>query len=279
MEGMCCERCGREIPDTKRRGTKFCRDRCRVAYHLSQPVDQVTVEDLDIRLSPIEAGLLIDAAVPWIPNLLVGPRQSQVLYNHENKLGRKPTGAEWEEARSTDRSNDARTLKVRKAARRLIALGLARGGMAGRRMVIERTEIGSVLLARRHNELHAIAEHVGEAAPEFVWWQRKRSTRTHPEWQWPQIDGRWFPLVADIFQVTVFRRAFMYGTLARFVPVNQQYEIVKGCVGWHRHNKKPMTQVSIRDYLDAALKKILSSPDQPKESAASARSRPSAGKE
>ena len=79
MEGMCCERCGREIPDTKRRGTNFCRDRCRVAYHLSQPVDQVTVEDLDIRLSPIEAGLLIDAAVPWIPNLLVGPRQSQVL--------------------------------------------------------------------------------------------------------------------------------------------------------------------------------------------------------
>jgi hypothetical protein len=252
-----CQRCGGDIPDTMRRGTRFCRPACRVAHHAAQPVKAA---DTDVRLSPIEAGLLLDSAVPWFPN---PPRHSgmAVLYNFERTLGLK-RGPSWcemaDKARSIDREAGLREKKARKAAGRLIALGLARGGMRGRRMVIERTEAGTAVVERRHNELHATAEHVGEAVsgPEFMWWERKRSTRRLPGRWWPYI-GDWYTELGDIFQVEVFRKEFTYGPLAGLVSREDQADVVRRCKAWHLDTMTPMTKASIRNWLHGDLLRIL----------------------
>jgi hypothetical protein len=102
-------------------------------------------------------------------------------------------------------------------------------------MVTKRTEIGSALIAQRHNELHALVEHVGEAAPEFVWWEAKRRTKSLSPLPWPQIDSRLLKLVPDIHQLTLFR-AFVFGPLARWLPKGRQYEVAKACLDWHKEH-------------------------------------------
>ena len=39
-------------------------------HHQLRPGTPVQADDLSVRLNPIETGLLIDAAVPWFPNLV-----------------------------------------------------------------------------------------------------------------------------------------------------------------------------------------------------------------
>jgi hypothetical protein len=212
-----------------------------------------------VRLNAIEAGLLLNASVPWIPNLAHQPRSS-VLANHWHKLKRRSDAETRAEAHRLDTEAERKASRVRKAARRLIALGLVRGGMYGPRMVIERTDSGNALVDRRHNELHASAEHVGEVGPDdfLVYWERKQSTRREKETpERHPIDGAWLPLLNDIFQITVFRRAFMYGPLARWLPKERQLEVVKACVDWHTANTVALTKVSIRKWLAAELHNIL----------------------
>jgi hypothetical protein len=96
----------------------------------------------DVPLNRIEAGLLIDASAPWLTD--VGSRRAK---------------------------------QVQMAWRRLAVLGLVRAGrLAGSygRTAIERTDTGTALLARRHNELHALAERGnGEpAGPGIVFWRQ-----------------------------------------------------------------------------------------------------------
>jgi hypothetical protein len=127
-----CAHCGAPIPDSMRRGTRFCKASCRVNHHIkTKPAP--TLSD-DVNLNAAEAGLLIDAAAPWLPYVARG----------------------W----PMPGRDQGRAKRVQRAWRRLAALGLVRVGKArGLALTaIERTDAGAALLARRHNELHAMAE-------------------------------------------------------------------------------------------------------------------------
>ena len=111
-----------------------------------------------LNLNRFEAGLLIDAAVPWHPAKHVGR-----LWSWDSP--------ERKAAMERARQEQAWWTPIRKAAYRLAARGLVRIGHQRQdfmrkypRIIIERTELGSQFLARRHNELHVNAQHVGEAA-------------------------------------------------------------------------------------------------------------------
>ena len=71
------------------------------------------------------------------------------------------------------------------------------------------------------------------------------------------------PSALDIYQVTVFRMGFMYGPLARWLPKDRQYDVVKACVDWHKENMVALTKVAIRKWLDAELIKLLHAGDEP----------------
>jgi hypothetical protein len=45
--------------------------------------------------------------------------------------------------------------------------------------------------------------------------------------------------------------------LARWLPRERQYDVVKACVDWHRDNVVALTKVSIRKWLDAEFVKLL----------------------
>jgi hypothetical protein len=124
MATRTCAHCGAPIPDTMRRGTRFCGLACRVSARIKTRMSASLAE---APLNRTEAGLLIDAGVPW----------------------------------ATYVGDEYRAKKGQMALRRLAALGLIRvGRLVGSygKTVIERTEAGSALLAHRHNELGAIAE-------------------------------------------------------------------------------------------------------------------------
>jgi hypothetical protein len=171
-----CLRCKRAIPSSKRQGTRFCKQSCRINHHIATHPAKL------VDLNAVEAGLLIDAALPWHPTLGDPPVTDQgqrilarFVVNTCRPGDPPPQIPRPEAERIVDRA--------RKAARRLAALGLVRIGMLGRRTVIERTEAGAELLARRHNELYAKAEHVGEAVPtkEENWDYLRELIRTaHP---------------------------------------------------------------------------------------------------
>ena len=111
----------------------------------------------DIALSAIEAGILIDAAAPWVPYQVDRwPAIGHPLWFFFARSKTVPPEliAAW---RAWNRSQ-ARAKRVQRAWRRLAALGLVRVGKAGSQTAIERTASGAALLSRRHNELHAIAE-------------------------------------------------------------------------------------------------------------------------
>jgi hypothetical protein len=160
-----------------RRGTRFCRPACRVNHHLkTRPAPRLTD---DVRLSHVEAGLLIDAAAPWFPGGS-GSRPSSRHPFWYSANGKTPAPEAIEEWRRYNR-DVARARRVQRAWRRLVALGLVRVGKSGTQTVIERTPIGSALLKRRHNELHATAERgcgrlASQSAAELVWWRQPAGT-------------------------------------------------------------------------------------------------------
>jgi hypothetical protein len=149
-----CLYCNGPIPSSKRKGTRYCRKSHRINHHKGTHPAKL------VDLNPVEAALLIDSAVPWHPTLGEPPETDQ----GKRMLVRFVVNTFRDTPLQIPRPEAERVVdRARKAARRLVALGLVRAGMLGRRMVIERTEVGTALLVRRHNELHAKAEHVGEA--------------------------------------------------------------------------------------------------------------------
>jgi DNA-binding MarR family transcriptional regulator len=173
MDGMTqrrrCAHCASDIKIShKRKGARFCSDAHRIAYHRNRSLAQGELERLN--LNRFEAALLIDSGVPWHPA------------KHVERWPRPWWHAEQQTAAERARQEREWVTAIRKAAYRLAARGLVRIGRQrqdramekNRRIIIERTEIGSQLLAKRHNELHAIAERVGEAVackPEDIAWR------------------------------------------------------------------------------------------------------------
>ena len=182
-----CLNCCRAVPnDVARRGGRFGKPSCRVNHHIkTHPPQPVSPDKLgDVRRNPVECGLLIDSGTPWYPALGDGTPHSKAMRidvkAHEWQKDMSavlkyelthfpPTDDEWREARAADDKLRSETMRARKAARRLVALGLARAGMTGRRMVIERTSLGTQVLERQHNYITAHAQRVGEAVGSGKW--------------------------------------------------------------------------------------------------------------
>jgi hypothetical protein len=114
----------------------------------------------DVRLNRTEAGLLIDAAVPWVVHQAGRDPGAHPVWTYAMH-GKTPPPELIERWRVWYREQ-ARAKRVQRAWLRLAALGLVRVGRGhgdGHPLtVIERTDAGTALLARRGNELGAIAE-------------------------------------------------------------------------------------------------------------------------
>ncbi len=129
-------------------------------------------------LSSIEAGLLLDASEAWYP--MVGSSDGGVYWPGVWGMCHltPPSPEERQERQAAyerDRATRAKRMRIRRAFIRLTALGLLEIGYGkSRRPVVKRTELGAAVVARRHNELHAIAERVGTAADSWDWivWER-----------------------------------------------------------------------------------------------------------
>jgi hypothetical protein len=166
-----CAHCGDPIPDGKRASARFCKASCRVNHHVaSRPLPVLTD---DVRLNRTEAGLLFDAAEPWaVHEAGRTPDQPHPVWGSWAH-GRTPTPGAIEAWREWC-GRQARAKRAQRAWRRLAALGLVRVGRLARsygQTVIERTEVGTALLTRRHNELGAIAERGnGASAAGIVFW-------------------------------------------------------------------------------------------------------------
>ena len=164
-----CAHCGKPIPDAMRHGAKFCKASCRVNHHLKTL--QPTFTD-DVSLSPAEAGLLLDAAVPW--RMPGGPRGHGYGWAYALGKGRPLTPKEIEADREF-RRHESMHKRFQRARRRLLALGLIEQTKTsfGNYVVVRRTPLGTKLVKRRHNELGAKAEHAGKALDpegrEYLW--------------------------------------------------------------------------------------------------------------
>jgi hypothetical protein len=105
-------------------------------------------EILAVRLTPLEAGLLSDASVPWCPTA-DGPRRG-------------------------DRKANARLMRIRRAFARLLGLGLVRYGHNDKRLpVIQRTELGTEWINHwQRSSLAGNVGHVGKksARSEIFWY-------------------------------------------------------------------------------------------------------------
>ena len=167
-----CTHCGDSIPDTKRAGTRFCKPACRINHHVKNRPEPTLTDD--VVLNAAEAELLIDAAEPW--GLYVASRKPEIGHPVWGFAAHgKPVSPKSVAAWSAYRARQARAKRVQRAWRRLAALGLVRVGRlhpSYGRTVIERTDTGTALLGRRHNKLHAIAEHGnGEPVAGMVLWR------------------------------------------------------------------------------------------------------------
>jgi hypothetical protein len=153
-----CAHCGRPIPEGKRASARFCKPACRVNHHVANK-PRPTLTD-EVRLNRTEAGLLIDSAAPWAVNVAGSGPDDRHPLSYMRTGGKPPQGAivAW----LAHVRSEARAKRVQRAWRRLAALGLVRVGSTYgsgySATIIERTDTGGALLARRHNELGAIAE-------------------------------------------------------------------------------------------------------------------------
>jgi hypothetical protein len=127
-----------------------------VTNHLIKPPDFLDrSEILSARLTPLEAGLLSDAGVPWCPTA--------------------------DESRREDRNANARLMRIRRAFARLMGLGLVRYGHDNERLpVIERTELGTEWINHWGRSSRAVnVVHAGKkSAKREIFWYRRITQKT-----------------------------------------------------------------------------------------------------
>jgi len=156
MSSRTCAHCGDPIPDAMKSTARFCKASCRVNHHVANRPPPVLTDD--VHLNRTEAGLLLDAEGPWaVHHAGRGGAHPIWSYVAHGKTPPQEVIDKWR----AHCASEARAKRVQRAWRRLAALGLVRvGRLHGTygQTVIERTDAGTALLGRRHNELGAIAE-------------------------------------------------------------------------------------------------------------------------